>query len=42
MDGNWKNEIEYLQSKATKFQALIHAGFLSRNEAWYSINATIM
>jgi hypothetical protein len=42
MDGNWKDEIEYLHAKATKFQALIRAGFLTRNKAWYSINATIM
>jgi hypothetical protein len=29
MDGNWTDEIEYLHSKATKFQALIRAGFLT-------------
>ena len=42
MDGNNLTEVKKLRGKAVEFAECIRTGFISRNEAWYALNSTIM
>jgi hypothetical protein len=41
MDGNNKAEIAHLRNKAEDFSESMRTGFLSKNDAWYALTATI-
>jgi hypothetical protein len=42
MDGNNKEQIAQLKKKTEDFAECMRTGYLSRNDAWYAINTTIM
>jgi hypothetical protein len=42
MDGNHRDEIDKLRSKTEEFAGFIRTGFVTRDEAWYSLKSTIM
>ena len=42
MDGNNMAEAKKLRQKAEEFADCIRTGFVTRNEAWYALNATSM
>jgi hypothetical protein len=42
MDGNNKEQIAQLHKKMSEFAECIRTGFLSKNDAWHSIQTTIM
>jgi hypothetical protein len=42
MDGNNLAEIIHLRAKSTAFADSMRTGFLSKNDAWYALNATIL
>jgi hypothetical protein len=42
MDGNQQGEVLKLRKKAEEFSEHIRTGFVSREEAWHSLNTTIM
>jgi hypothetical protein len=42
MDGNNTAEIAKLRKKTDEFAECMRTGFLSKNDAWYAINTTIM
>jgi hypothetical protein len=42
MDGNNFAETRKVREKAEEFADCIRTGFVTRNEAWYALNATIM
>jgi hypothetical protein len=42
MDGNQQGEILKLRKKAEEFSEHIRTGFVSRDEAWHSLNTTNM
>jgi hypothetical protein len=42
MDGNNRDEINYLRAKAESFADYMRTGFLSKNDSWYALNATIL
>ena len=42
MDGNNKDEILHLRKKADAFAESMRTGYLSKNDAWFALTATIM
>ncbi len=42
MDGNNWAEVQHLHGKAEAFSDSMPTGFLSKNDAWYALTATIM
>ena len=42
MDGNNRDEIIHLRQKADHFADQMRTGFLSKNDAWFALTATIM
>jgi hypothetical protein len=42
MDGNNKAEVLHLRKKADDFAESMRTGYLSKNDAWYALTATIM
>jgi hypothetical protein len=42
MDGNNREEVTLLRSKALAFAESMRTGYLSKNDAWYALTATIM
>jgi hypothetical protein len=42
MDGNNKEQVAQLRKKTENFAECMRTGYLSRNDAWYAINTTIM
>ncbi len=42
MDGNNREEVRHLRKKADAFAESMRTGYLSKNDAWYALTATIM
>jgi hypothetical protein len=42
MDGNNVEQIAQLRQKTEDFPDSMRTGYLSKNDAWYAINTTIM
>jgi hypothetical protein len=42
IDGNIKAEITHLRNKAEDFAKSMQTGFLSKNDTWYALMATIL